>query len=116
MGRAGTRGGLAGGRIDAFSGVRYNASMNVRLKPETEKLIQQDLQNGVFRSVDEYVEHAVSLLHQREAWLAENRAEISAKIEEGYAEARRGELLSEHEVRSSMEEHKKSWLEKRRKE
>jgi putative addiction module CopG family antidote len=89
--------------------------MNVRLKPETEKLIQQDLQSGIFQSVDEYVEHAVSLLHQREAWLAENRAEISAKIEEGYAEAQRGELLSEHEVRSGMEEHKKSWLEKRRK-
>jgi putative addiction module CopG family antidote len=89
--------------------------MNVRLKPETEKLIQQDLQSGIFHSVDEYVEHAVSLLHQREVWLAENRAETSAKIEEGYAEAQRGELLSEHEVRSSMEEHKKSWLEKRRK-
>jgi putative addiction module CopG family antidote len=63
--------------------VRYNAAMNVRLKPETEKLIQQDLQSGIFQSVDEYVENAVSLLHQREAWLAENRAEISAKIEKG---------------------------------
>jgi putative addiction module CopG family antidote len=89
--------------------------MNVRLKPETEKLIQQDLQNGVFRSVDEYVEHAVSMLHAREAWLAENRAEIATKIEEGFAEAQRGELLSEDEVRSSMEEHKKSWFENRRK-
>jgi antitoxin ParD1/3/4 len=84
--------------------------MNVRLKPETEKLIQQDLQSGVFQSVDEYVEHAVSMLHAREQWLAENRAEISAKIEEGYAAAQRGELSDEADVRARLEERKRAWL------
>jgi Arc/MetJ-type ribon-helix-helix transcriptional regulator len=89
--------------------------MNIRLKPETEELIKQDLQSGTFRSVDEYVEHAVSMLHAREAWLMENRAEIAVKIEEGYAEAQRGELVSETEARRAMEEHKHSWLAERRK-
>jgi predicted transcriptional regulator len=44
----------------------------------------------------------------------ETEESIRAKIEEGYAEAQRGELLSEDEVRGSMNEHKKLWLENRR--
>ena len=40
-------------------------------------------------AVDEFVEHAVSMLHEQEGWLARNRAEIKAKIAEGYAEAQR---------------------------
>jgi antitoxin ParD1/3/4 len=89
--------------------------MNIRLKPEIEELIKQDLQSGAYQSIDEYVEHAVSILHAREAWLAENRAEISAKIEEGYAAAQRGELIPEDEVRRSTEAHKRAWLAEHRK-
>jgi putative addiction module CopG family antidote len=88
--------------------------MNIRLKPETEELIKRDLQTGAFQSADEYVEQGVSMLHAREVWLAENRAEIAAKIEEGYAEAQRGGVISEEEVRRGMEEHKRAWLAKRR--
>jgi len=43
--------------------------------------------------VDEFVEHAVSLLHEQEAWLAEHGSEIREKIEQGYAAAQRGELI-----------------------
>jgi predicted transcriptional regulator len=46
-------------------------------------------------------------LHERESWLAENRAETATTIAEGYAEAQRGELIPEDEVRRSMEEHKR---------
>jgi hypothetical protein len=38
--------------------------------------------------------NAVSMLHEQEAWLAQNRAEIAVKIDEGYAAAQRGELLT----------------------
>jgi len=48
------------------------------------------------------VEHAVSILHEQEAWLAAHRMEIEAKINEGYAAAQRGELLEPDEVRSSL--------------
>jgi len=76
--------------------------MNVRLRPETEKLIRNDIERGSYRSVDEYVERAVAMLHEREAWLAENRAKIGAQSEEGYAAARGGELIDADEVRSHM--------------
>lgn len=81
--------------------------MNVRLRPEIEKLIKQDVERGPYQSVDEFIERAVSMLHEQEAWLAENRADIKAKIDEGYAAAQRGELIDGDEVRSRMEERKR---------
>jgi len=60
--------------------------------------------------VDEFVEQAVSLLHEQEAWLAEQGSEIRAKIEEGYAAAQRGELIDSGDVRARLEEKKRTWL------
>jgi predicted transcriptional regulator len=56
------------------------------------------------------VEHAVSILHEQEAWLAAHRTEIEAKINEGYAAAQRGELLEPDEVRSKLGELKRTRL------
>ena len=83
--------------------------MNINLRPELEELIRQDVQRGPYQSVDEFVEQAISMLHEQEAWLAEHRAEITAKIELGYAAARRGELLDSDQVRSALEERKRAW-------
>ena len=69
---------------------------------------------GPYKSVDEFVEQAVSLLHEQEAWLAEQGSEIRAKIEEGYAAAQRGELVDSGEVRSRLEEKKQIWLAEKR--
>ena len=76
--------------------------MEIRLKPELEKLIKQDIQRGSYQSVDEFVERAVSMLHEQEAWLAQNRVEIAAKIDEGYAAAQRGELVEADAVHSRL--------------
>ena len=81
--------------------------MNIRLRPEIEETIKQDIQCGAYQSVDEFVEHAVSMLHEQEAWLAANREEIRAKIAEGYAEAQRGESIDASDVRAQMEERKR---------
>lgn len=97
------------------AGMRYNAAINIRLRPEIEELIKQDIQCGAYKSVDEFVERAVSLLHEQEAWLAENREEIRAKIAEGYAEAQRGELIAAEDVISQFEEYKRAWLAEHRK-
>ncbi len=78
--------------------------MEIRLKPELEELIKQDVQRGSYKTVDEFVERAVSMLHEQEAWLTENRVEIAAKIDEGYAAAQRGELLEADAVRSRLAE------------
>jgi len=82
--------------------------MEIRLRPELENLIKQDVERGPYQTVDEFVERAVSMLHEQEAWLAQNRSEIARKIEEGYAAAERGELLDPAEVRAKLDELKRS--------
>jgi antitoxin ParD1/3/4 len=84
--------------------------MTIHLKPELEQLIQKDVQRGPYQSVDEFVECAVQMLHEQEEWLSANRAEISAKIEEGYAAAQRGDLIDAEQVREQMAEKKRAWL------
>jgi antitoxin ParD1/3/4 len=84
--------------------------MKIHLRPELEQLIKQDVQRGPYQTVDEFVEHAVSLLHEQEAWLAEHGSEIREKIEQGYAAAQRGELIDADQVRSRMVEMKRNWL------
>jgi putative addiction module CopG family antidote len=78
--------------------------MQIRLRPELEELIKQDVERGPYQSVDEFVEHAVSLLHEQELWLAQNRAEIAARIDEAYTAAERGELLDPDAAHSRLNE------------
>ncbi len=82
--------------------------MEIRLRPELAELIKQDVQRGPYETVDEFVEQAVSMLHEQEAWLAANRADIQTKIAEGYAAAQRGELVGPEEVRSRLQELKRA--------
>lgn len=84
--------------------------MEIRLRPELEAVIRQDVQRGPYQTVDEYIEHAVSMLHEQEAWLAAHRTDIESKIDEGYAAAQRGELLDPEEVRASLSEVKRKRL------
>jgi putative addiction module CopG family antidote len=83
--------------------------MTIRLKPELEALIQKDVERGPYQSADEFVEQAVQMLHEQEQWLADNHADIAAKIEEGYASAERGELLDPEQVRAQVHERKQAW-------
>jgi putative addiction module CopG family antidote len=82
--------------------------MEIRLRPELADLIKQDVQRGSYQNVDEFVERAVSMLHEQEAWLAQDREEIAAKIDEGYRAAQRGELLDAEAARSRLGELKRS--------
>jgi putative addiction module CopG family antidote len=82
--------------------------MEIRLRPELEDLIKQDVQRGSYKTVDEFVECAVSMLHEQEAWLDRNRAEIAARIDEGYAAAQRGELLDADAARSRLAQLKRA--------
>ncbi|MGA9042033.1 MAG: hypothetical protein WB421_15990 [Terriglobales bacterium] len=82
--------------------------MEIRLKPELAELIKQDVQRGAYQTVDEFVGHAVSMLHEQEVWLAQNRVEIASKIDEGYAAAQRGELIDADAVRSKLSELKRA--------
>jgi antitoxin ParD1/3/4 len=72
--------------------------MTIHLNPELEALIQKDVERGPYQSADEFVAHAVQLLHEQEQWLADNRADIAEKIEHGFAQAERGELVDGEEA------------------
>ena len=85
--------------------------ITIHLKPELEALIQQDVPRGTYQSADEFVERAVQMLHDLEQWLADNRDEIAAKIEAGYASAERGDLIDGEQVRTRMSERKQVWRE-----
>ena len=82
--------------------------MDIRLRPELEALIRQDVQRGQYQSVDEFVERAIALLHEQETWLAENKGKIETQIAEGYASAQRGELVDAEEVRSRLNQLKRT--------
>jgi putative addiction module CopG family antidote len=88
--------------------------MKIHLRPELEEMIKKDVQRGPYQTVDEFVEHAVSLLHEQEAWLAVHGTEIGAKIEQGYAAAQRGELIDSDQARSRLDERKRAWLAEKR--
>jgi putative addiction module CopG family antidote len=88
--------------------------MKIELRPELEALIAQNVQRGSYKSVDEFVEKAVTMLHEQEAWLAEQSGEIRAKIEEGHAAAQRSELVEAAEVRVRVEEKKRAWPSEKR--
>ena len=72
--------------------------MTIHLKPELEALIQEDVERGPYQSADEFVAHAVELLHEQEQWLADNRAGIAEKIEHGFAQSERRELVDGEEA------------------
>jgi Arc/MetJ-type ribon-helix-helix transcriptional regulator len=43
--------------------------MESRIRSELEELIKQDVQRGPYETVDEFVEQAVSMIHEQEATL-----------------------------------------------
>jgi len=92
----------------------YTDGMEIHLPSEIAAEIQSDVERGPYRSVDEFVLHAVALLHDQETWLAANRETISEKIEAGWASAQLGHIADENEVRSRLEERKRVWLEQHR--
>jgi hypothetical protein len=56
------------------------------------------------------------MLDKQQTWLAANRNEIKAKIDQGYAAAQRGELIDPTEVRSQLNERKRILLREWRRE
>jgi antitoxin ParD1/3/4 len=79
--------------------------MAITLQPEHERLIAEALRSGAYQNPEEVIQQALELLHDRDAWLAENRA----KIDKGYAAAQRGELIDPDQVRARMAEKKRAW-------
>ena len=78
--------------------------MTIHLPAELERLILDDVKRGPYRTVDEFLEQAVRLLHEQEDSLATHRAAIAGLVEAGWESAARGELREEAEVQTAMED------------
>ena len=80
--------------------------MEIELSPELQKLVEELMASGAYRSEDDVVRQAVLELHENERWLAQQAKEIRARIDEGWKSAERGELMNENQVRREMQERK----------
>lgn len=49
--------------------------MDIQDRPKLEDLVTYDSESTAYRSAEQNVEHAVSILHAHETWHAEHRAE-----------------------------------------
>jgi antitoxin ParD1/3/4 len=68
--------------------------MSITLKPEQEKLIQQQLDLGRFKSADEVLERALELLNEQYSDEYQNWIEdVRLKVDEAKAEAERGDVV-----------------------
>jgi antitoxin ParD1/3/4 len=88
--------------------------MTLTLSPEQERRVADVLRFGVYQNAEQVLDRALEMLLAQEEWLAENRDEIAAAIELGFAEAERGESIDGDEVRSRMAARKKDWVAEKR--
>jgi antitoxin ParD1/3/4 len=80
--------------------------MNVTLTPALEEFVRRKVESGDFRSPDEVVFEGLRLLQQQdEQWNAEARA----KIDEGWNQAKAGQLRSPEAIRENLAVRKEAW-------
>ena len=73
--------------------------MTVTLSPDQERRLADVVRSGAYQNAEQVLARALEMLLAQEDWLAENRDEIAAAIELGFAEAERGEVTDGDEVR-----------------
>jgi putative addiction module CopG family antidote len=79
--------------------------MNVSLPTTLEDFVRRKVAAGEFESADEVVCEGLRLLQDREAW----RADASRKIDDGWEEAKAGQLRTPQEVRHALAVRKEVW-------
>lgn len=71
--------------------------MNVSLTPEFERLIDERVKSGRYTSASEVIREALRLLDRFDEAQQRGLVELNQKIDEGLAQADRGELISGEE-------------------
>jgi predicted transcriptional regulator len=73
--------------------------MILELKPEQQKVLDRAAQSGM--SPEEVLDQAFAVIHEQfrnDDWLLPDTKAIAAHVEEGFAQAERGELLNADEA------------------
>ena len=82
--------------------------MILELNPEQEQILEMATKSGMSR--EEVLTQAFTIIreqHEMDEWLLANREEVAAHIEEGLAQAERGELIPDYEVKRILEERRR---------
>lgn len=73
--------------------------MNVSLTPELEKMIDARVKSGRYTSASEVIREALRLLDRFDEAQRQGLVDLNRKIDEGLAQAERGEVISSAESR-----------------
>ena len=70
--------------------------MAIDLKPEQQRVIDLAVGSGAYQNPAEVLDQALEIIREQlelEDWMLEQRASVTAHIEQGFAQAERGELI-----------------------
>ena len=70
--------------------------MAIDLKPEQQRVIDLAVGSGAYQNPGEVLDQALEIIREQlelEDWMFEQRVSVNAHIEQGFAEADRGELI-----------------------
>ena len=73
--------------------------MNISLTPELEQLVDEKVRSGLYTSASEVVREALRLLVRFDEARRNELSALSRKIDEGLAQAERGEVITGKESR-----------------
>jgi predicted transcriptional regulator len=79
--------------------------MILELNPEQEQILELATRSGMSR--EEVLDRVFAIIREQnemDEWMLANREEIAAQIEEGCAQAERGELIDKEEVVRILQE------------
>jgi Arc/MetJ-type ribon-helix-helix transcriptional regulator len=83
--------------------------MQLFVPSDLETLIKKRPSSGAYASAEEVLRRALEAQDAEESWTDEERRALSVHIEEGYAQAERGELADGAQVRREIQAMKDDW-------
>ncbi len=92
---------------------KRSAAMQFNLPPDLETLINKRLSSGAYTNAEDVLRLALEAQDAEENWTDEEHRALSAHIEEGYHQAKRGELIDPAQARMEIQAMKEKWREGR---
>ena len=83
--------------------------MTFEIKPEQQAVLDRAARSG--KSPEEVLDQAFELIREQfrnEDWMLANRADLAAQIEEGFAQAERGELVDADQAIQMLQDRRAS--------
>jgi antitoxin ParD1/3/4 len=82
----------------------HRTTVNISLTPELDAFLQGRVQSGRYQTTSEVVREALRLLERQEQERDQAFQRLKARLDQGVAEAERGELLDGDEVFEELRE------------